>query len=111
MGCDFATEILRSGVVGHYILRDSTDIQVRILARTSATGYTVAGEAVRTVAEAVAIHSIPAGIMANSFLAEVEDRGSNTLAGTVGFVISMLGWILLGWISSVLICRLFFGFA
>ena len=84
MGCDFATEILGSEVVDHYILRDSTDIQVRILARTSVTGYTVAGVAVRTVAEAVAVHSIPAGMMANSFLAEVEDRSSNTLAGVVG---------------------------
>jgi len=84
MGCDFAAEILGSGVADHYILRDSTNIQVRTLARTSATGYTVAGEAVRTVAEVVAVHSIPAGMMANSFLAEVEDRSSNTLAGTVG---------------------------
>ena len=84
MGCDFVTKILGSGVVDHYILRDLTDIQVRILARTSATGYTVAGEAVYTVAEAVAVYSILAGMMANSFLAEVEDCSSNTLAGTVG---------------------------
>ena len=62
MGCDFATEILGSEVVDRYILRDSTDIQVRILARTSVTGYTVAGEAVYTVAEAVAVYSILAGM-------------------------------------------------